>query len=40
VPLADFAPTVDPAGLRAIRFTFGGDEAGAVYLDDVAFSRW
>jgi hypothetical protein len=37
VPVASFeGDAVDPADVVAVRFTFGGEGAGAVYLDMVA----
>jgi dienelactone hydrolase len=42
VPLRAFAaahPQFDLDGLRGIRFTFGGDAPGEIYLDEVALAR-
>jgi dienelactone hydrolase len=39
LPLADFEPSVDLAGLSAVRFAFDGAAAGAVYLDEVGLTR-
>jgi hypothetical protein len=41
VPLAAFErahPSFQPDGLAIVRFAFAGDEAGAIYLDEVALT--
>jgi hypothetical protein len=42
IPLTAFqevTTTFDPAALRAIRFFFNGETAGAIYLDQIGFNH-